>query len=86
MRSTVPHIRVLAFAYELTQLSATKVLGHLEAYADFLCLCPYGTLQAPPDPILGVTEAFKADPFKEKLNLGVGAYRTEVCHLNTMDL
>ncbi|KAK9799361.1 hypothetical protein WJX73_001924 [Symbiochloris irregularis] len=33
--------------------------------------------QAPPDPILGVSEAFKADKSDLKLNLGVGAYRTE---------
>lgn len=33
--------------------------------------------QAPPDPILGVSEAFKADDSDMKLNLGVGAYRTE---------
>ncbi|GMY29218.1 aspartate aminotransferase, chloroplastic [Fagus crenata] len=32
---------------------------------------------APPDPILGVSEAFKADTDGKKLNLGVGAYRTE---------
>eukprot|EP00252_Welwitschia_mirabilis_P010225 TRINITY_DN233_c0_g1_i2.p1 TRINITY_DN233_c0_g1~~TRINITY_DN233_c0_g1_i2.p1 ORF type:complete len:411 (+),score=100.02 TRINITY_DN233_c0_g1_i2:589-1821(+) len=32
---------------------------------------------APPDPILGVTEAFKADTHELKLNLGVGAFRTE---------
>jgi aspartate aminotransferase, chloroplastic len=32
---------------------------------------------APPDPILGVTEAFKADKSADKLNLGVGAYRTD---------
>lgn len=32
---------------------------------------------APPDPILGVSEAFKADTSDKKLNLGVGAYRTE---------
>jgi hypothetical protein len=35
-------------------------------------------LQAPPDGILGITEAFKADGDSRKLNLGVGAYRTEV--------
>ncbi|KAH9946668.1 pyridoxal phosphate-dependent transferase [Amylocystis lapponica] len=29
----------------------------------------------PPDPILGVTEAFKADKDSRKINLGVGAYR-----------
>jgi len=33
--------------------------------------------QAPPDPILGVSEAFKADSDPKRLNLGVGAYRTE---------
>ncbi|PGH32692.1 aspartate aminotransferase, mitochondrial [[Emmonsia] crescens] len=33
--------------------------------------------QGPPDAILGITEAFKADPFKEKINLGVGAYRDD---------
>eukprot|EP00245_Coleochaete_scutata_P001620 TRINITY_DN11_c0_g1_i1.p1 TRINITY_DN11_c0_g1~~TRINITY_DN11_c0_g1_i1.p1 ORF type:complete len:489 (+),score=93.14 TRINITY_DN11_c0_g1_i1:132-1598(+) len=36
-----------------------------------------GVPQAPPDPILGVSEAFKADTSPLKLNLGVGAYRTE---------
>lgn len=33
--------------------------------------------QAPPDPILGISEAFKASNSPDKLNLGVGAYRTE---------
>lgn len=32
---------------------------------------------APPDPILGVSEAFKKSTDPNKLNLGVGAYRTE---------
>ncbi|KAF2312999.1 hypothetical protein GH714_008661 [Hevea brasiliensis] len=36
-----------------------------------------GITMAPPDPILGVSEAFKADNDEKKLNLGVGAYRTE---------
>ncbi|KAK4415416.1 Aspartate aminotransferase, chloroplastic [Sesamum alatum] len=35
---------------------------------------------APPDPILGVSEAFRADTHEMKLNLGVGAYRTEDLH------
>lgn len=35
-----------------------------------------GVKQGPPDAILGITEAFKADSFSEKINLGVGAYRT----------
>lgn len=39
-----------------------------------------GIVMAPPDPILGVSEAFKADNDEKKLNLGVGAYRTEELH------
>ena len=31
--------------------------------------------QAPPDPILGLTEAFNADPNPAKVNLGVGVYQ-----------
>lgn len=31
----------------------------------------------PPDPILGVTEAFKKDNNPKKMNLGVGAYRDD---------
>ena len=30
---------------------------------------------APPDPILGLTEAFKSDPNPKKINLGVGVYK-----------
>ncbi len=32
---------------------------------------------APADPILGLTDAFKADPREEKVNLGVGIYKDE---------
>ncbi|WP_300081597.1 amino acid aminotransferase [Propioniciclava sp.] len=33
--------------------------------------------QAPPDAILGLTEAFRADPNPRKVNLGVGVYQNE---------
>ncbi|KAF4313718.1 Aspartate aminotransferase, mitochondrial [Botryosphaeria dothidea] len=33
--------------------------------------------QGPPDAILGITEAFKADSHPQKINLGVGAYRDD---------
>ncbi|WP_144207873.1 amino acid aminotransferase [Shewanella donghaensis] len=33
--------------------------------------------QAPADPILGLTDAFKKDPRTEKVNLGVGIYKDE---------
>ena len=32
---------------------------------------------APPDAILGLTEAFKADPNPNKINLGVGVYKDQ---------
>jgi aspartate/tyrosine/aromatic aminotransferase len=32
---------------------------------------------APPDPILGLTETFKADPNPDKINLSVGVYKDE---------
>jgi aspartate/tyrosine/aromatic aminotransferase len=32
---------------------------------------------APADVIFALTSAYKADPFPQKVNLGVGAYRTE---------
>jgi len=36
-----------------------------------------GVEMGPPDPILGVTEAFKRDTNPKKINLGVGAYRDD---------
>uniref|UniRef100_A0A3B4V7G8 Aspartate aminotransferase n=1 Tax=Seriola dumerili TaxID=41447 RepID=A0A3B4V7G8_SERDU len=36
-----------------------------------------GVQMGPPDPILGVTEAFKKDTNPKKMNLGVGAYRDD---------
>ena len=32
---------------------------------------------APPDPIFDISNRYKADPAALKLNLGVGAYRTD---------
>jgi hypothetical protein len=32
----------------------------------------HGATHSPPDPILGVTEKFKADTSSKKINLGVG--------------
>lgn len=34
-------------------------------------------MQNPPDPLFGLTERFKKDPFDKKVNLGIGAYRTD---------
>ena len=41
---------------------------------------------APPDPILGVSEAFKKSTAPTKLNLGVGAYRTEELQPYVLDV
>ena len=39
-------------------------------------ISPFANIeQAPPDPILGLTEAFNADPNPNKVNLGVGVYQ-----------
>ncbi|KAF9681284.1 hypothetical protein SADUNF_Sadunf06G0209700 [Salix dunnii] len=45
-----------------------------------------GIAMAPPDPILGVSEAFRADTDVKKLNLGVGAYRTEELQPYVLDV
>jgi aspartate aminotransferase len=38
----------------------------------------FGKLEfLPPDPILGVTAAFRRDPDPSKVDLGVGVYRNE---------
>ena len=42
------------------------------------------SLQAPEDAILGLNVAFKADSNPSKVNLGVGAYRTEVREAHTI--
>src|SRR6266550_3103201 len=43
------------------------VTHHVSPFADIPA--------APPDPILGLTEAFNADPNPNKVNLGVGVYQ-----------
>ncbi len=58
---------------------ASRLLSHAAPSARFVGTqnvwnsVPLG----PPDAILGITEAFRADSAKEKINLGVGAYRDE---------
>ncbi|WWD20889.1 hypothetical protein CI109_105367 [Kwoniella shandongensis] len=45
----------------------------MSSFTDFWATIPEG----PPDPIIGVNDAFKKDTSKTKVNLGVGAYRDE---------
>ena len=55
--------------------------SHLHHYkSDLVCHCSSwwgGVQMGPPDPILGVSEAFKRDTNPKKMNLGVGAYRDD---------
>lgn len=56
---------------------SSSVVKDLSTY---LLLCSSwwaGVQMGPPDPILGVTEAFKRDTNPKKMNLGVGAYRDD---------
>ena len=52
---------------------ALSVVRRASAAPAFWCSAPMG----PPDPILGVSEAFKRSTDPNKLNLGVGAYRDD---------
>ncbi|KAJ6519882.1 glutamic oxaloacetic transaminase AAT1 [Mycena sanguinolenta] len=58
------------FAATFTRRTAGVGAGVLRSLSTWSAV-PAG----PPDPILGVTEAFKADKDARKINLGVGAYR-----------
>ncbi|KAF8641077.1 hypothetical protein AX17_000721 [Amanita inopinata Kibby_2008] len=60
-------------ALSITQRSAATLSRGLLRSLSAWSAVPAG----PPDPILGVTEAFKADKDPRKINLGVGAYRDE---------
>lgn len=43
-----------------------------------MAISPFVAIEsAPPDPILGLTEAYQADPNPNKVNLGVGVYQDE---------
>uniref|UniRef100_W5MHG6 Aspartate aminotransferase n=1 Tax=Lepisosteus oculatus TaxID=7918 RepID=W5MHG6_LEPOC len=67
-------------------LKSCKVFSSLGAYSPSLAAFPVrarcsswwsSVEMGPPDPILGVTEAFKRDGNPKKMNLGVGAYRDD---------
>ncbi|RMZ75392.1 hypothetical protein DV737_g5333, partial [Chaetothyriales sp. CBS 132003] len=66
LRSTAARASVRPPAYSRT---ARVAVAHGSTFAN--------VPQGPPDAILGITEAFKADSFAEKINLGVGAYRDD---------
>lgn len=53
--------------------ATTPTRSHRMSSSNYIANVPV----APEDPILGITVAYRADPSADKLNLGVGAYRTE---------
>nr|XP_048331578.1 aspartate aminotransferase P2, mitochondrial isoform X2 [Ziziphus jujuba var. spinosa] len=65
---------------KINPFANTKSFGRISMVAAVNVSRFEGITMAPPDPILGVSEAFKADNDERKLNLGVGAYRTEELH------
>ncbi|MGH0142286.1 UNVERIFIED_CONTAM: hypothetical protein FKN15_002868 [Acipenser sinensis] len=65
-------------------LKSRKIIFNAGAYYPSLAVFPARASSVwsqvemgPPDPILGVTEAFKRDANPKKMNLGVGAYRDD---------
>ncbi|XP_068652573.1 aspartate aminotransferase, cytoplasmic [Aristolochia californica] len=60
----------------LSSMASSQIAPSSTA-ADFGSSVFANVAQAPEDPILGVTVAYNKDPSPIKLNLGVGAYRTE---------
>ncbi|KAI8867351.1 mitochondrial aspartate aminotransferase-like protein [Ramicandelaber brevisporus] len=58
--------------------SARSTAFALKNYTTAASLSTWANVpQGPPDAILGITEAFKADKDPRKINLGVGAYRDD---------
>jgi len=75
----VSGLRVAAFPGQKTENARLFCKGHAKlsmSVATDVSRFEAVTM-APADPILGVSEAFKRDEDSKKLNLGVGAYRTE---------
>lgn len=70
------------FMFSILLYKNVVTLNGLGVFVANSFLCNYSSWwshveMGPPDPILGVTEAFKRDPNPKKMNLGVGAYRDD---------
>ena len=83
-RAAIPASRTLHGHWTMASAAAAAAGGARVACASSAAADPVaatnffeGVDMAPADPILGVSEAFKRDVSDDKLNLGVGAYRTE---------
>ena len=58
--------------FKSTSLRSVRVAKRTMAYSGWSHV-----QEAPPDPILGLSQAFAADEHPKKINLGVGAYRDD---------
>ncbi|KAE9964550.1 hypothetical protein EG328_010358 [Venturia inaequalis] len=63
---------MIASRTALRQIASRQIRASVARSASTWANVPQG-----PPAILGITEAFKADSFSEKINLGVGAYRDD---------
>eukprot|EP01024_Parvocaulis_polyphysoides_P018852 TRINITY_DN18406_c1_g1_i3.p1 TRINITY_DN18406_c1_g1~~TRINITY_DN18406_c1_g1_i3.p1 ORF type:complete len:476 (-),score=46.10 TRINITY_DN18406_c1_g1_i3:46-1473(-) len=73
----IPNIQQV-FENILENVNESMQRAHDEAETPFISSSFWNHIpQAPLDPILGLNESFKQDSNPNKLNLGVGAYRTE---------
>lgn len=62
--------------YAPMRRAQNQATGHLKTATDTKGRLMFERIEmAPPDAILGLTEAFKKDPNPEKINLGVGVYK-----------
>ncbi|TKR92351.1 hypothetical protein L596_007023 [Steinernema carpocapsae] len=76
----VPSTALFTFAIPDEEIMLSRQVAQLPARvsARFISSGWFANVEmGPPDAILGVTEAFKADPSPNKMNLGVGAYRDD---------
>ncbi|KAI1319497.1 aminotransferase [Xylariaceae sp. FL0255] len=59
------------------RIASRQVAGRRLGFQATRAASTWANVPQGPPAILGITEAFKADSFKEKINLGVGAYRDD---------
>lgn len=72
MNLTVTATRPLSFWANIAQAPPDKILG--KALFHLICIILHHVISSF---FVGLTEAFKADKYDKKINLGVGAYRDD---------
>ncbi|KAF3568581.1 hypothetical protein DY000_02019110 [Brassica cretica] len=69
--------RIFVDTCRLVGAQRVKLILGLSSLMSYLPNLILNAEPAPKDPILGVIEAFLADPSPDKVNVGVGAYRDD---------